>query len=245
MRYLILFFLISITPFLTRPTARGQTVSSTGIRRSIHIDETTQIIDKSIGQRISYKTYRELMDKDRYGYYLSPVIDKYGQPSAYTLRPTTAEERETNSIRDIDTTLRPKVGEQMPEFVMKGINGTDYQSTALTGRVVVLSFWVSLNKPFWGPGQAKGFADILQPYQLKDGLISLGIVQESKEAIAKFMDTETLPFIPIPNSYGFNKKFQVTTSPTFIVINRSGNVAAFVEGQNYDQLRKVLQGVQN
>ncbi|GAB2522180.1 hypothetical protein GCM10027085_10420 [Spirosoma aerophilum] len=131
----------------------------------------------------------------------------------------------------------------MPEFAMKGIDDKLYRLSELKGRVILLSFWISLAKPFWGPNQAKSFANVLRPYQSETDPISLGILQESKEVIDNVMTTETLPFIPIPNSYGFNQKFQVTTGPSFIVIDRLGKVAAFIEGSNYDQLQKVLRTV--
>ncbi|WP_223860639.1 TlpA family protein disulfide reductase [Spirosoma validum] len=183
------------------------------------------------------------MKDDPNGYHLEAVIDEYGQASAYKIRPTTPEERETHRFNDRNPALRPKIGEPVPEFVMKGIDDKVYRSTELKGHVVILSFWVSLSKPFWGTNQAKGYADALRPYQSETDPISLGILRESKEDIVNVMATETLPFIPIPNSYGFHEKFHVTLSPAFIVIDRAGNVAAYIEGMHYDQLQKTLQAV--
>lgn len=208
-----------------------------------HVDEHTEIIDKVTGKQVSYEVYQQLLKNDKNGYHLEPVFDEYGQASAYKLRPTTADERETHHFYDWDPALRPKVGEPMPAFVMKGLDNKVYNLAELKGRVVVLSFWISLSKPFWGTNQAKGFADAIRPYQSETDPISLGILHESREEIADVMASETLPFIPIPNAYGFNKKFQVTTGPTFIVVDRTGKVAAFIEGSQYAQLQKVLQTV--
>ncbi|WP_018620158.1 TlpA family protein disulfide reductase [Spirosoma luteum] len=242
MRAFLFLILATAIPFLIQPSALAQTVTrSASIRQERQIDENTKIVDKKTGKPVSYKEYQDLLNKDRDGYHLEAIIDEYGKESAYTLRPMTQEERETHSVRDYDTSLRPKVGEPMPEFVMKGIDNKVYRLTELKGHVLVLGFWISLRKPFWGPNQAKPLADILASYPSKADIISLGILQDSAEAIASVMATQTLPFVPIPNSYTFNQKFQVTRSPSFIVIDRLGKVAAFVDGQDYDQLNKALQ----
>ncbi|MVM33465.1 hypothetical protein GO755_25740 [Spirosoma sp. HMF4905] len=246
MRYFFLVVLIHTIHLFTHQSSLAQTIvkgERSGIRQEVRIDEHTRLFDKTSGKQISYQEYRALIKDDPFGYHLEPIIDEYGQASAYKIRPTTAEERETHSFKDFESGPKPKIGEPVPEFIMKGIDDKVYRSTALKGNVIVLSFWISLSKPFWGPNHAKLFADALHPYQSETGLISLGILQESKEAIVNVMATETLPFIPVPNSYGFNRKFQITTGPSFMVIDRSGNLAALVEGSEYDELRKALQTV--
>ena len=55
------------------------------------------------------------------------------------------------------------------------------------------------------------------------------------------MASETLPFTAIPNSNGFDQKFHVIAIPTFIVIDKAGKVVTYLEGYEYDQLKKVLQ----
>ncbi|QDK81015.1 redoxin domain-containing protein [Spirosoma sp. KCTC 42546] len=240
----IVVFITAVQALICFSTLAQVVVSKAGIRQEVRIDESTKIVDKTTGKQISYQAYRQLMQKDPYGYHVMPVFDEYGKASAYMIRPTTAEERETHIFyNELDPTLQPKVGEPIPLFVMKGIDDKVYRSTDLKGHVVILSFWVSLSKPFWGPSQANQFADVIRPYQSDNGLISLGILRESKEEIANVMATQTLPFMPIPDSYSFNRKFQVASIPSFIVIDKAGNIAAFVNGSDYDQLKQVIQHV--
>jgi peroxiredoxin len=246
MKYAILFALTSALQTLICFSATAQSVVQTqpgGIRQTRRIDENTKIVDKATGKQVSFQEYIRLRKTDENGYHLEPVFDEYGEVDSYKLRPTTAQERETHRFYDRDPALRPKVGEPMPEFVMKGIDDKVYQLKELKGHVIVLSFWISLRKPFWGPNQAKAFADALRPYRSETDPISLGILQESREDIVDVMASETLPFVAIPNSYGFHQKFHVTTGPCFIVIDRAGKVAAYLEGSDYEQLRKVLEKV--
>lgn len=213
---------------------------TSGIRTERRVDETTPITDKATGKSVSYKEYQQLMRADPYAYHLEPIYNEYGLADAYIIRPTTPEEHDTHQFYERNKDNQPKVGEPMPLFVMTGIDDKVYRSTELTGRVVVLSFWISLRKPFWGTQQAKAFADAIHPYQSETDPISLGILQDSADDIKTFMATQTLPFMPVPNSYGFQNKFQIASSPAFIVIDRAGNVAAFIDGSDYNQLTKVL-----
>ncbi|MBD2703060.1 TlpA family protein disulfide reductase [Spirosoma sp. BT702] len=238
--FVVVTFIFTNYGLIAQPNVR---IERGAISRQIRIDETTKITDKKTGKTISYQEYRELTKADPFGYHLEPVFDEYGEVSAYKLRSVTSEERQTHSFTSFAPALRPKVGEPMPEFVMKGIDDKVYRLSDLKGHVVVLSFWISLRKPFWGPKQAQGFAEVLRPYRSETDPLSLGVLQDSKEDIERFLASETLPFIPVPNSYGFHQKFHITGSPSFMVIDKAGNVAAYIEGQDYDQLQKALQVV--
>lgn len=221
---------------------RGQiSIQKSGIMHRFKVDETTPITDAKTGQRISFKQYNERIKDDLYGWHLMPDYDEYGKPMAFTLRPTTAEERDTHQFRDIDTTKQPKVGQPIAPFVMTGLDDKVYRSTDLTGNVVVLSFWISLDKPFWGPKQADEFANVLRPYRSETGPIVLGILNSDQPKIVEHLDNKTLPFMPVPNSYGFHRRYQINTVPTFIVIDKRGDVAAYIEGAgNYDKLKQAL-----
>lgn len=205
----------------------------------VRIDESTPIFDKKTGKRISFDEYRRLVNSDHKGYHPEPIINEYGEVGGYTLRVTTPEERETQQFYTLPG-QKPEVGQETPLFVMKGIDDKVYRSTDLKGHVVVLSFWISLRKPFWGSKQAQQFADVIRPFRTETDPVSLGILQSDKEEITELMATEVLPFIPIPNSYGFHRKFAVTSGPSFLVIDRNGKVAAFIEGSDYEQLKQVL-----
>lgn len=87
---------------------------------------------------------------------------------------------------------------------------------------------------------ANQYADAIRPFRSETDPISLGILQSGKDEVVSTMNNETLPFIAIPNFYGFHRKFHVTTGPSFLVIDRNGVVADFIEGYDYERLKQVL-----
>ncbi|RIV24885.1 hypothetical protein DYU11_06085 [Fibrisoma montanum] len=222
-------------------TALFLSVSDTSAQITVRnqISENTPIVDKVTGRRISFQEYQGLIKPDPYAYHLEPVYDEYGQASSYKLRRATSEEHDTHGFDYRDSTLQLKIGQEIPLFIMKGADGKTYRSTDLKGQPVVLSFWLSLNKPFWTKGRADAFGKAIAPYQV----VSLGIINNSKQEVADHIKEETLPFVPIPDSYGFARKFQMFSSPAFIVIDKTGKVAALIEGTKDEQLKTILEEV--
>lgn len=200
------------------------------------INENTPITDKATGRRVSFEEYRRLTEPDPHAYHLEPIYDEYGQASSFKLRPTTAKEYATHGFDYRDSTLNLRVGQQMPLFVMKGPDGKTYRSTDLKGQVIVLSFWISLSRPFWDQKNAERYASTIRPHQV----VSLGIINNSKSEVVDFLAKEQLPFVPIPDSYGFTRKFQVFASPAYIVIDKAGNVAGLLEPADNGALKVLL-----
>ncbi|WP_375447487.1 peroxiredoxin family protein [uncultured Fibrella sp.] len=226
----------------TRQVVTTKTVVERVVSERVVINENTKLLDNQTGNLISYQTYQQLMKEDRAGYKLVPVINEYGATDAFIVRPTTTEERETRRFMDRDPALRPKAGDTMPEFVMKSTDDKEYRLSALKGKVVVLSFWMGVKPPYWNTRQATLFSDALQPYQTANGLVVLGAVRETKDDVANAEAAQTFPFIAIPNSDNFSRKFHVTRFPSVFVIDKTGKVAAYLEGQGmFEQLTKVLE----
>ncbi|KAB7730937.1 hypothetical protein F5984_08880 [Rudanella paleaurantiibacter] len=204
------------------------------------LDESTQIIDQETGKRVTVRDAMRLIDTVPRSHHLEPVFDEYAQVSSYKLRPLTVEEKQTGAVNSRDLSKRPKVGDVMPLFVMKDVNGNVYRSTALRGQVVVLAFLLELKKPFWNANGAKALDDLISPSRATVNPIVLGVVGTSRTAINEILKTETLPFIPIPDAVGFHQKFSIMGFPSYIVIDRAGKVAAVIEPGEGEQLKEIL-----
>jgi peroxiredoxin len=205
------------------------------------IDENTIIYEKETGKQIPYQQY-QLLTKDHSNMYRTePVFNEFGEISGLQLRRATPEENADGKSYHQDLSGRPKPGEPIALFVMKGLDGKTYRSADLKGNVILLNFWLKLSRPFWYPNQGKMIAAALTPYLLKPDFISLGILDESSEDLNKFTSSEALPFIPVPKSYGFHKRYGISSTPTFIVIDKSGKVAELIEGTEPEKLKAALE----
>ena len=211
----------------------------------VHYDrklpEPTPITNQVTGQKITMGEYSELAKADPFTYHLVPNYDEYGQSTTYTMRPATPEEHETHRFRDRDPAKQPKSGQVIAPFVMKGIDGKTYRSADLLGKVVVLSFWISLDKSIWDDKQAADFANALRPYQSETAPVVLGVFNSEQPKDISDAAIKKLPFVPIPNAYGFHNKYHITTIPTIVVIDKTGKVAANLQGAgSVEKLKQVL-----
>lgn len=210
-------------------------------RRPQQQEEATPITNQETGQRVTMEQYEQLVKADPFAYHLVPDYDAFGQPKAYTMRTATPEEHETHRFRDRDPAKQPKGGQTIAPFVMKGVDGKTYQSADLVGKVVILNFWVSLDKSVWDEKQAASLAEVLRPYQGSAAPVVLGVFNSEHPAGMSEADVKKLPFVPVPNAYGFHNKYHITTVPTVLVLDKTGKVAANLQGPgSYDKLKQVL-----
>ncbi|OJW76717.1 MAG: hypothetical protein BGO59_20985 [Spirosoma sp. 48-14] len=203
--------------------------------------EPTPITNQATGQRMTINEYNELAKADPFAYHLVPNYDEFGQPTTYTMRSATPEEHETHRFRDRDPAKQPKAGQSIAPFVMTDVEGNTYRSADLLGNVVVLSFWVSLDKSVWDDKQAAAFAEALRPFQSKTAPVVLGVLNSEQAKAESGVIGKSLPFKPIPNAYGFHNKYHITTIPTIVVIGKDGKVVANLQGaSSIEKLKQVL-----
>lgn len=240
-----------ISLFLTAATAtQAQSVQATvhkaGVRYTQSVNGQTPITNAATGQRISMDEYSQLTKAEPTAWHLVPVYNEYGQPNAYTLRAATPEERETQRFRDREPAKQPKTGQLITPFVMTGTDGNTYRSAELAGKVVVLSFWISLDKPFWSEKEADDFRNALKAYPVPNNLVALGVLNSEPPKDLEAINLKNLPFTPIPNAYGFHNKYHITSVPTLVVIDKSGKVVTNLQGPGiFDRLAQVLAAMPN
>lgn len=219
------------------------TTNINGVRTEMRIDGNTAVFDKESGQRVSYPEYQQRIKNDPYGYYLEPTYNEYGKRASYVMRVATADGKATRRFYGRDIAKQPKVGQLIAPFVMKGLDEKIYRSANLLGNVVILSLWISLDEPFWSSKRAVDFGNVVRPFQSETSPVILGVLNSGQPKIAVHLNTETLPFMPVPDAYGFHGKYQITAIPTFIVIDKMGKVAAFIEGPDYERLKQTLSSI--
>ncbi|GAB3995860.1 hypothetical protein GCM10028807_37100 [Spirosoma daeguense] len=211
-------------------------------RQSNHrTEDTTPILNQLTGQRISINDYAQLTKNDPYAYHLVPQYNEFGQAQGYVMRASTPEERQTHRFRDRDPAKQPKAGQSIMPFVMTGLDGNVYCSSELAGKIVILNFLISLEKEFWDDNQNADLTATLRSYSSSTAPVVLGVLNSEQAKNDKNLNLQSLPFVPVPNAYGFHNKFHITSVPTIIVIDKSGKVVANLQGNDINsRLKQVL-----
>ncbi len=137
---------------------------TTGRMQAIaRFDENTPIFEEGTGKRLSKEEFRTLARTNFSGYRLIPDINEYGEVGFYSIRLLTEEERQSNRFSDRDPARRPNEGTPMPELVFRSIDGKQYRLTEQKGKVVLLGFWLSTEKPFWSAVNNQKFTEAVAP----------------------------------------------------------------------------------
>ena len=122
------------------------------------------------------------------------------------------------------------IGKPAPNFTVVGMNGAKTRLSDYRGKVVLLDFWAT-----WCPPCRKGLPETQKfhaDYGQK-GLAVLAISAENKPIVQNFLTQNKYTFPTYLDAGSVaNKSYGITGIPTTVVIDRAGNVVAFMVGLN-------------
>ena len=191
------------------------------------MNKESVIINQSTGKRISYAAYDDILRKNPGKYRTQPVFDVYGQASSFALIRKNAQDIQADGSVMMNSDLMPEVGEQLPPFIMKGLDGREYNSEKLRGKYVLLGFWVKFEKPLYTLASTKVISSFIEENQKRGiDIVSLGTTLNTEEECREFIPKRNCGFIPIPESYGFNHRYKIGETPFFILLDKNGVVKA-------------------
>lgn len=131
-------------------------------------------------------------------------------------------------------------GKLAPELTVTDLKGTQITLASLRGKTVLLDFWAS-----WCPPcrkDAPALQKLYQRYGNKE-LAIVGIaVSEDRKIVEKFLKAHPAGYPMILSTEAeLPRPYQVSSIPTYIIIDPSGNVQAAAEGdQGFRELRSML-----
>ena len=191
------------------------------------MNKESVIINQSTGKRISYAAYDDILRKNPGKYRTQPVFDVYGQASSFALIRKNAQDIQADGSVMMNSDLMPEVGEQLPPFIMEGLDGREYNSEKLRGKYVLLGFWVKFEKPLYTLASTKVISSFIEENQKRGiDIVSLGTTLNTEEECREFIPKRNCGFIPVPESYGFNHRYKIGETPYFILLDKNGVVKA-------------------
>ncbi|MGI8951829.1 MAG: TlpA family protein disulfide reductase [Chitinophagaceae bacterium] len=210
---------------------------SQGSPYSISVNETSIIYDKSTGQKIDYKTFKELAQKNP-GFILTPNYNEYGEASSFVFD-ANIENNPKRFARD--TTLRTQGGQAFPPFIMTSISGEKIKSGELKGKIIILNFQLFLRPPFLNEAAFQKFMQLIVDDSIIKKNVFPIILTESSDAESKeFKDKNKVDFPVVPFAHNFEVKYLVTAFPTFIIVDKNGNLVSYFENGDMKELQLIL-----
>src|SRR5258708_1713785 len=132
------------------------------------------------------------------------------------------------------------VGKPAPELAVTDLKGEVVTLSALKGKTVLLDFWATWCQPCRADGPS--LEKLYRKYGDKD-LVIVGVsVSEDRAVVEKFLGQFPHSFpIVLTSENDLPRPYQISVFPTYIVINRDGELTAAVEGdKGFAGLRRLL-----
>lgn len=160
-----------------------------------------------------------------------PIIDKYGEQSAFYVDTT------TNIIR-IDNVKQIPPGEPFPEFVMRTINGKILDSDQLKGQKVVLYFnffFPETISPIW----KSSFEEAFEANKDKEAVFVL-VTQNTLDEMKSHTNLSEAEFNTVTDAFNFYRRFQLRSFPVCVVLDESGNILSYLRASELTRLKDLL-----
>lgn len=195
------------------------------VSQQIVVNSQTPIVDWASRKKISYSEYEKIDRSSPGRLYLDPIFDKYGRASSFWLK--SKRNGEQSGAMKINPDMMPEVGETLPPFVMNGLDGVLYDSEKLKGKYILLGFWVRYEKPLYTLASTRVISEFVDKHKKRGvDIVSLGTTLNTKEECMEAIPKRNCGFIPVPESYGFNYRYQIGETPYFILLDKQGVVKA-------------------
>ncbi|KQS28113.1 thioredoxin family protein [Dyadobacter sp. Leaf189] len=205
------------------------------------MNRETVIIDHATGKRISYTEYDEKLKRNPGMYKTLPIFDKYGKPSSFELiKRSQIYVQEDGSVMN-NPDLMPEIGEPISPFIMKGLDGKEYNSEKLRGKYILLGFWVKYEKPLYSLAATKVISDFVDENKKKGvEIISLGTTLNTEEECLQAIPKRNCGFVPVPDSFGFNHRYKISETPYFILVDKKGIIRAMAPHTEFSKISDLV-----
>jgi peroxiredoxin len=125
----------------------------------------------------------------------------------------------------------PQTGFIAPDFVLKDLEGNEYQISNLKGNMIIINVWASWCKPC--QYEMPAMQEIFDKYKDK-GLILLAVnntYQDNLSDVIDFVSENRLTFPILLDTEGFvSNKYQVEALPSTFFIDKTGKISEIVIG---------------
>ena len=167
------------------------------------------------------------------------TVDRPADPNLYKI-PSGVRQVKELALWNASRMRKQLVGKPAPELAVADLKGKPISLAAYQGKTVLLDFWTT-----WCP-PCRADAPDLEKLHQKYGkeLVVIGVsVDEDRAVVEKFLKESVHSYpIVLTTENDMPRPYQVHAFPTYVVIDRNGNVTWATEGEKgFGELRSLLE----
>jgi len=228
--------LASILSVLTVFNTAAQTTSQT-----MHISKETTFLlpDGSVLAPDKLDSLSKAWGEDRVMFRHSAADDEKG---IMRLERMTDEikQKMDNQRNKSNQKFNAMLNKPAPDFELLDLQGKRWSLKDLRGKIVVLNFWFTSCPPCIE--EMPELNKLVQEYG-NQNVVFLGLTYNNAAQVNTFLQKRTFSYKQLPNSHAVNTKYQVSSWPTSIVIDKEGTIKMIIGSS--PKIREELETVIN
>lgn len=179
------------------------------------------LVRDSTGKRYDYTAWSSMAASGHYGIKVATLPNE--KPSLIIGRLTRAERDEVMAqMPKPEPSTYFKTGDPIRPFKETSIDGADYDTKKLTGKIIVLSFCDLKNS-----SSLRAIPDInelAQMYQYNTDVVFLSAMTDNKEQVQQFLASTPVKGHVLDRGKSLSSRLSVVNYPTFLVVDQAGKV---------------------
>ena len=229
------------------PLKRWNKVSSPGPAMVMVGGSERVLLDTETGLLISSRAV-QTFDNGRGGGYRSDIrytlkrVSWGAEGDASLFRLPAGDMKEVKHLSPWDAARIKKqlAGKPAPDLHVTDVEGNQIALSAYKGKTILLDFWTTWCPPCRADGPA--LDKLYSSYGGKDLMIVGVSVSEERKIVEKFLREHPHRYpVVLTSENEMPKAYQIGTFPTYIVIDKDGNLVTATEGdKGFSSLRKML-----
>jgi len=217
----ILFLLISVISSLQ---SSAQTLPANGSKAPMQVKLEDMEVKDSSGLVYPPIIWQKLLASGKYGIRLLPnrktaLISKLSEEEITARFTKLPKPRESNFF---------KTGETIASFKESDMNGNKYSLKELVGKVVVMNFWF-INCPPCRQEMPE-LNELVESFKNNKEVVFIAVALDAKYEIREFLKTNPFSYNIIYDARYIAQKYNVTSYPTHVVLDRQGKVVFHTTG---------------
>ncbi|MFT3823662.1 MAG: TlpA disulfide reductase family protein [Chitinophagaceae bacterium] len=143
--------------------------------------------------------------------------------------------------KDINDSIQAAmINKPAPGFELADLRGKQWSLKKLRGKIVVLNFWFTTCTPCIR--EMPELNELVRKYD-SSNVVFLGLTFNNAKQVSTFLKERNFSYTLLPGSQEIDKKYQVSSWPTSIVIDRNGIMKMMIHSD--PKIREKLEAVIN
>lgn len=208
---------------------------TTGYGQQDQQPKISPVYKDTLGNVISSEAFEEKMKS---GIYSASMSSNEGKVSLILVNKKKAEKEFLEQLNEFKKGL---VNTKFPDFSLKKLDGSEFNSTSLAGKTAVFNFWFIGCKPCIR--EMPLLNEVVEQYRNKPDVVFLAPALDEQEKLVQFFNDHTFSYQVLSSAKEFVKTMKISSFPTHIIVDSKGLIQEVMIGGREDINKTLIEAI--